>query len=229
MPRHLIVLACVPIIVIACLVFAANPAWATTIKTTVLVEERALEELNRVMPMNGSIDIRMAKGSVREGEFIKEFWIDSDTGQFIANVVTEYGETHRVWGVAVMTLEVPVPVRRILPEEIVQASDLTMVELPMQRIGTFAINSTNDLVGQQVRRMLVAGRPVPRQSVVPPVIIHRGEKIRILLSVGGLRLTATGRAMADAHAGQVLRVVNLSSNKTISAIATGPGIVEVDQ
>lgn len=229
MPRHLIVLFCLPIVVIASLIFAVNPAWASAMKVTDLIEERAVEELDQVIPANGRIDIRMAKGSVSEGEFIKEFWIDSDSGQFIANVVTEYGETHRVWGIAVMTIAVPVPLRRMLPEEIVQASDLMMVDMPMQRLGTFAIYSADNLVGQQVRRMLVAGRPVPRQSVVPPVIINRGEKVKILLNMGGLQLTATGRAMANAHAGQVLRVVNLSSNKAISAIATGPGIVEVDQ
>ena len=77
--------------------------------------------------------------------------------------------------------------------------------------------------------MLVAGRPVPRQSVMAPLIIARGEKVKIVLRYGGLSLTANGRAMEDAHKGQPLRVVNLSSNKAISAVATGAGIVEVDQ
>jgi flagella basal body P-ring formation protein FlgA len=229
MTRRLILLTSLPMVLIACLVLLVTPAWASAIKVTDLVEERALEELGRVMPINGRIDIRMAEGAVSKGEFIKEFWIDSDSGQFIANIVTEYGEIHRVWGMAIMTIKVPVPSRRMLPEEIVTASDLAMVELPMQRVGTFAINSVDDLVGQQVRRMLVAGRPVPRQSVVPPVIINRGQKVKIMLNYGGLQLTATGRAMADAHAGQELRVVNLSSNKAIFAVATFPGVVEVDQ
>lgn len=229
MTRRLILLTSLPMVLIACLVLLVTPAWASAIKVTDLVEERALEELGRVMPINGRIDIRMAEGAVSKGEFIKEFWIDSDSGQFIANIVTEYGEIHRVWGMAIMTIKVPVPSRRMLPEEIITASDLAMVELPMQRVGTFAINSVDDLVGQQVRRMLVAGRPVPRQSVVPPVIINRGQKVKIMLNYGGLQLTATGRAMADAHAGQELRVVNLSSNKAIFAVATFPGVVEVDQ
>ena len=222
------VLTLLPALMAALLLFA-QPVWASTAMVTDLIEERALAELGRVMPENGRIDIRMADGAIREGEFIQEFWIDPDSGQFIANVVTEYGETQRVWGLAVMTIEVPVPARRMLHDEIVQVSDLTMVEMPMQRLGAFAIHSADDLVGQQVRRMLVAGRPVPRQSVIPPVIISRGEKVKISLNYGGLQLTANGRAMADAHQGQEIRVVNLSSNKAISAVATGPGLVEVDQ
>lgn len=229
MTHRLIMLACLPLAVIGCLALLAKPTWASAIKVAELIEERALEELGRVIPVNGRIDIRMAQGAISEGEFVQEFWIDSDSGQFIANIVTEYGEAHRVWGLAVMTIQVPVPLHRMLPEEIVKLSDLAMVELPMQRVGTFAIDSVDDLVGQQVRRMLVAGRPVPRKSVIPPVIINRGQKVKILLNFGGLQLTAMGRAMADAHAGQELRVVNLSSNKAISAFATLPGVVEVDK
>ncbi len=229
MARSLIMRHTFSVLLIACLILLVQPAWASAIKVVDLVEERAVAELDWLMPANARFDIRMADGAISEGEFIKEFWIDSDSGQFIANIVTEYGETHRVWGIAVVIIEVPVPSRRILPEEIVKATDLTMVELPMQRVGSFAINSAEDLVGKQVRRMLIAGRPVPRQSVIPPVIVSRGQKVKILLSYGGLQLTAVGRAMADAHAGQELRVVNLSSNKTIYAIATVPGIVEVNQ
>ena len=212
-----------------CAMLWAAQVQALTLPVTELIEERAAAEMGRAIPANGRIDVRLAKGVIDEGEFIQEFWMDQQTGQFIANVVTEYGETQRVWGVAVMTVEVPVPARRIMPEEIVQPGDLTLVELPLQRLGRFAVFDADELVGKQVRRMLVAGRPVPRQSVIPPIIITRGEKVKIMLDYGGLQLSARGRAMSDAHAGQELRVVNLSSNKSISAIATADGIVKVEK
>ncbi len=213
----------------ACVLLWAAQVQALTLPVTELVEERAAAEMGRAIPANGRIDVRMAKGVIHEGEFIQEFWMDQQTGQFIANVVTEHGETQRVWGVAVMTVEVPVPSRRIMPDEIVGPEDLTLVELPLQRVGSFALFDANELVGKQVRRMLVAGRPVPRHSVIPPIIITRGEKVKILLNYGGLQLSARGRAMSDAHAGQELRVVNLSSNKAISAIAAADGIVKVEK
>jgi flagella basal body P-ring formation protein FlgA len=124
---------------------------------------------------------------------------------------------------------VPVPNRRIVPDEIVRAQDVSLVEMPMQRVGSYAINEYDQLVGQQVRRMLVTGRPVPRNSVMPPRIISRGEKVKIRLTHGGLQLTAKGRALDDAHKGQELRVVNLSSNKALSTIAMAAGVVEVVQ
>lgn len=215
--------------VLVVLIMIAAPAGASPVKVTDLIEERAFAELGHVLPDNSRIAVRMAEGMISEGTFVQEFWMDAETGQFIANVVSEYGETHRVWGLAITTIEVPVPARRLFPDEIVQPTDVSIVEMPLQRLGTFAIQDADSLIGKQVRRMLVAGRPVPRQSVVPPRVITRGEKVKIILRHGGLSLTATGRAMADAHAGQPVRVVNLSSNKAINAIATGTGIVEVDQ
>lgn len=50
----------------------------------------------------------------------------------------------------------------------------------------------------------------------------------IELRYGAMRLSANGKAITDAHLGQEVRVVNLSSNKTIVAVATGDGIVEVN-
>ena len=64
-----------------------TPAWASPVKVVELIEERALAELSHVIPEKSQIAVRMAEGVISEGTFIQEFWIDADTGQFIANVV----------------------------------------------------------------------------------------------------------------------------------------------
>ena len=214
---------------LAAALVVAGPALAQAVPVTDLIEERAVAELGATLPAKAKLDIRMAEGMIKKGNFVQEFWIDPDSGQFIANVVTDSGVPQRVWGLAMVILTVPVPNRRIVPDEIVRAQDVSLVEMPMQRVGSYAINEYDQLVGQQVRRMLVTGRPVPRNSVMPPRIISRGEKVKIRLTHGGLQLTAKGRALDDAHKGQELRVVNLSSNKALSTIAMAAGVVEVVQ
>ncbi|MDK3016726.1 flagellar basal body P-ring formation chaperone FlgA [Pseudodonghicola flavimaris] len=202
------------------------PATLPAAEIADLVAERATREYGSEMPAKGTFNVRMSADLPTEGEFIREFWIDRDTGQFIANVVRDSGEVTRVWGLATLTLPVPVPVRRLMPDTIVQPEDVEMVELPWVRINAFAVTEREDLVGMQVRRMLSPGRPVQLQSVIPPVIISRGERVVIQLSYGGLQLSAKGRAISDAHLGQEVRVVNLSSNKTIVGIARADGVVE---
>jgi flagella basal body P-ring formation protein FlgA len=116
--------------------------------------------------------------------------------------------------------------RRVQPDEIIQPRDIEMIDMAWARVHAFAITDYEELVGMQVRRMLAPGRPVHHQSVTPPVIVSRGDQVTIELQYGALKLTAKGKAIADAHLGQEVRVVNLSSNKTITAIATGDGLVE---
>lgn len=203
------------------------PAQAASVSD--LVAERAEQEFGAAMPQRGYFDIRMQDLAIDQGEYIREFWIDQQTGKFIANVVTETADVYRVWGAAVLTVPVPVPMERKMPDEIVTEADIRIVEMPWGRLGAFAIDDPEELVGMQVRRMLVPGRPVPRHSVIPPIIIARGDKVKIKLKHGALQLVAKGRAVTDAHLGQDVRVVNLSSNKTITAIARQEGIVEVLQ
>lgn len=208
----------------AALSLGVLPAAAEEI--TALVSERAAQEFGTAMPERGFFDIRLAEGLPREGSFIREFWIDRDTGQFIANVISDLGEVRRVWGVATLTQPVPVPVRRLMPDDIVRPEDVEMVDLPWARVNAYAVTEAEGLVGMQVRRMLSPGRPVQVQSVQPPIIISRGERVTIQLSYGTLELSAEGKAISDAHLGQEVRVVNLSSNKTIVGVARADGLVE---
>ena len=211
-------------IVATAMSLATVPAMAADIVS--LVSERAAQEFGAAMPERGFFNIRLAEGVPREGSFIREFWIDRDTGQFIANVITDLGEVRRVWGVATLTQPVPVPVRRLMPDDIVRAEDIEMVDLPWARVNAYAVTEAKALVGMQVRRMLSPGRPVQVQSVQPPIIISRGERVTIQLSYGTLELSAEGKAISDAHLGQEVRVVNLSSNKTIVGVARADGLVE---
>lgn len=191
-----------------------------------LVAERSEQEYGAVLPHNGTFDIRVAEGAPNEGEFIREFWMDPDSGQFIANLVTTTGNIRRIQGLAILNVPVPVVTRRIQPEEIVASGDIKMVNMPWARVHAFAITDYEKLNGMQARRMLVPGRPVHTQSVIPPIIVSRGERVTIELQYGPLQLTAKGKAISDAHLGQALRVVNLASNKTITAVARADGIVE---
>lgn len=208
-------------------IILSGAAWA--VPTAELIEEHAASEFDGVFPAMGRYDVRLAEGSTTQAEFVKDFWIDPDSGRFVANVVDGDGILRRVWGVAVLQVPVPVPNRRIFPDEIVTRADIKLVEMPMARLGAFTLQDMEQVEGMQVRRMLHPGRPVSRTSVEPPTVIEKGARVTIELSYGGLTLTATGRSLEDAHKGEVIRVVNLSSKKTVSAVAEAAGIVRVEQ
>lgn len=192
-----------------------------------LVEERARDSLGAEMPASGEVRVTVSSKPVAEAMLISAYWMDQATGQFIANVVTEEGATHRIGGYALVIQPVPVPLRRLMPGEVITDGDIGTVDMPVARLGSFTISDADKLVGKEVRSLLAKGRPVMVQAVQEPLVIARGEEVSIIYRDGPLQLSAPGRALRDAHAGQDIKVVNLASNSTLAGIAVAHGRVEV--
>lgn len=191
-----------------------------------LVEERARAMLGAAVPDEGTFRITY-QPEVDDAALISRFWMDPVTGQFLAEALRENGEVQRVSGLALVSVPVPVPARRMMPDEIVSEADIVTIEFPVGRLNEFSITDSSELVGLQVRRMLPEGRPVMAQSVMAPLVITRGERVQIRFDNGGLTLSAPGRALADAAEGEPVRVVNLISNLSLVGTAAVNGIVEI--
>jgi flagellar basal body P-ring formation protein FlgA len=82
-------------------------------------------------------------------------------------------------------------------------------------------------IGMEAAVNLYAGRPIRPGDLRPPAIIDRNALVTIRYDHGALSIIAEGRAMDRAAAGEVLRVMNLSSRSTVTAIAQAPGLVTV--
>ncbi|SFP65858.1 flagellar basal body P-ring formation chaperone FlgA [Tranquillimonas alkanivorans] len=203
------------------------PALAGAEALNVLIEEKARESYGTGLPDTGEFEITVQGGGDLDAVMLSAFWMDTSTGQFVANAVLPEGDVRRISGLALLTVPVPVPLRRIMPDEILSEADLKVVRLPHGRVGAFAVTGMDDLVGMQVRRVLSQGRPVMAQSVMQPLVIDRGDRVAIRFRDGRLELSAPGRALADAHRGQEVKIVNLVSNTSLVGIATGEGVVEV--
>ncbi|MBW4961660.1 flagellar basal body P-ring formation chaperone FlgA [Sulfitobacter sp. CW3] len=211
--------------ILMALVMLAGPALSAPIN--VLIEERARADYGSDLPDAGEFDITVKDTLLGDVVTLAEFWMDVRTGKFLANAVLSNGDIQRIAGLAQITVPVPVPNRRLLPDEIVSEADLAMVRLPMGRIGSYVVTDATEVVGKQVRRILSPGRPIQAQSIIQPLIIGRGDRVEIHFSDGILALSSPGRALSDAHRGQEIRIVNLISNKTVTAVATGDGTVEI--
>lgn len=148
--------------------FALAASAASAAPLPVLVEERARDHLGPSVPERAEFEIGFAGNPPSEAALIAEFWMDPTTGRFVANAVGDTGELHRVSGLASVMVPLPVPNRRLMPGDIVSASDLTELRLPQARLGPYAVIDPEAVIGMQVRRMLPEGRPVMVQSVMQP-------------------------------------------------------------
>jgi len=210
-----------------CLACLAFPITGNAEKLSVLVQEKAAETYGATLPTSGDFNIIFQTETIQEAVAISAFWMDTNTSQFAANVITQNGTVRRVGGLAVLTVQVPVPVARMMPDSIISAQDIMIQRLPYSRVGAYAATQAKDVIGKQVRRILAKGRPIMTQSIMNQRIIDRGDIVKILYVDGALKVTASGRALSDAYRGQEIKIVNLIGNKTVLGIATDEGLVEI--
>jgi flagellar basal body P-ring formation protein FlgA len=122
--------------------------------------------------------------------------------------------------------EIAVLTRSIARGETIDASDVMWMETPANTPRD-AITDADAMIGKTARRALQPDRPIRSADLMETPVVRRGETITLLYESGGLRLTMRGRALANATAGETVRVTNLSSNRTVEAIAESEGVARV--
>ncbi len=124
---------------------------------------------------------------------------------------------------------VSVPVLRgnVQRGDIISSRDLDWTEMKVSQLQDGFVTRAEDLVGMTPRRMAVAGRPLRDQDLERPRLVSRGDTVTILYNDGPLNLTAKGRVMQHGSKGDMVRVVNLASNRSIDAFVRDQSIVTV--
>lgn len=83
-------------------------------------------------------------------------------------------------------------------------------------------------LGMETRSAIAAGRAIRARDLSAPRLIERNAKVTLVYAIDGLSITAPGRALDRAGAGDMLRVLNLSSKTTVTGIVTASGEIRVD-
>lgn len=86
-----------------------------------------------------------------------------------------------------------------------------------------------DLIGQETRVSLYAGRPIRISDVGPPAVVDRNQIVPLIYDRNGLRIATEGRSLSRAGPGEYIRVMNMSSRTTVSGRVMPDGRVLVSQ
>lgn len=123
--------------------------------------------------------------------------------------------------------QVPVLSRPLRSGDVIGANDIQYIDMRSSDISSSLIVSAEKLIGQTPRRGVAALKPVSAADVVLPPAVKKGELVTMTLQNSVIQLTAQGRAMQTATVGEVIRVINTSSNQAIEALVTGDRTVMV--
>lgn len=116
-----------------------------------------------------------------------------------------------------------VPARTIRPAQIITETDVTFAAGEL--VTGFA--HLSDVIGQEARVVLYAGRPILVGDIGPPAVIDRNQIVPLLYNSSGISISTEGRALERGAVGDRIRVMNLGSRATLFGQVLSDGTVEV--
>lgn len=163
---------------------------------------------------------------------VTRFTYDQQRDYFTATLVSPSQENPvkkmEVSGTVERLVRVPVLRNNLQNGDIIGKNDIDFVNIPQERLQHDVIMDAEKLLGMTPRRVAYAGKFVLDGTLQSPQIVARGEPVTIAFREGTLILTAKGRALQSGAKGDMIRVKNMNSSKTLDAIVTAANQVIVE-
>ena len=119
--------------------------------------------------------------------------------------------------------DILVPVRTIPAETVIGADDVILRDMDVAG----GLTNAQDVIGMEARIALFAGRPIRAEDLAEPAVVRRNDVVQLIYETAGLSIKTEGRALDRASPGDQIRVMNLASRTTVSAMVDEFGIAHV--
>ncbi|WP_257883507.1 flagellar basal body P-ring formation chaperone FlgA [Roseobacter insulae] len=86
-----------------------------------------------------------------------------------------------------------------------------------------------DVIGQEAKTTLYAGRPILVDSIGPPALVSRNQIVSLRFQTAGLIITTEGRSLERGGVGDRVRIMNLTSRATLFGHIQPDGSVQVQR
>lgn len=84
-----------------------------------------------------------------------------------------------------------------------------------------------DVIGQEARTTLYAGRAILVDDIGPPALVARNQIVSLRFETSGLIITTEGRSLERGGIGDRVRIMNLTSRATLFGQVHSDGSVHV--
>jgi flagella basal body P-ring formation protein FlgA len=125
--------------------------------------------------------------------------------------------------------EAPVLVaRRALRRgEVPLAADFDLQRRRVPGLATAFVTEPDSLGGQRLRRAMAAGEPLAAILLESPPLVRRGQSVTAVSRAAGIEVRSAAEAMANAGAGDRLRLRNPSTGRLLDGTVQPDGTVEI--
>lgn len=137
------------------------------------------------------------------------------------------GQSFRLTGRAVPVVSMPALTRTVPAGDIIEKADIGWIEIEAGRLPRDALADLDGIVGKSARRPLPAGRLLRQRDVSTPVLVRKGTLVTMVVVAPGLQLSATGRVLENGGRGDLIRVMNIGSKRTVQAVVWSASQVRI--
>lgn len=132
-----------------------------------------------------------------------------------------------VTGYVERMISIPVLSGSLKNGDVISSADIDYIDVLQRDVQRDYVINAETMIGMTPRRMVMAGKPVRDLELENPQIINRGSSITLIYKDGAMTLSARGKSMQNGAKGDLIRVVNMSSNRTMEGIVTAENEVTV--
>ena len=119
--------------------------------------------------------------------------------------------------------DVVVPTKTIRANETITENDVAIKSINNDK----AFTRSSDVIGQEARITLYAGRPILFDDVGPPALVARNQIVLLEYKSSGLLIATEGRSLQRGGIGDRIRVMNLDSRSTVFGQVQSDGSIRV--
>ncbi len=130
-------------------------------------------------------------------------------------------QTLRVSGAMHRMIDVPVLTAPIRKGAIISARDIEMITVREDEVRGDMVIAQDELIGMTPKRIVMPGKLIKANDLQAPLIVARGDFVTMTFNNSGMTLTARGKALENGAKGDVVRIANASSSRTVEGIVVG--------
>ncbi len=178
--------------------------------------------LSMILPYDApaTVDISNTSYNSRTGRFEATISAPSTQNPIKQKIIT---------GTVRALTQVPVLKSALRNGDIIAQNDIEMIDVYTNELQPDTLLKPEDLIGMTPRRMAMAGKMLRAPEMQAPELVSRGENVTIIFKNGPLSLSASGKALQNGAKGEIIRVINIASNRSIDGVISGSREITVTE
>lgn len=165
---------------------------------------------------------------------IEDMSVNAQKTRFMASLVFEDYDVKpiKLGGSLTIMTKVPALTRVINPREKITEEDIEWIMLPARRITKSAMTDAAQLIGAEPRNApLKPGVLLRITDLKRSHLIQKGQIVRVTLNHPKMLMDLKAKALEDGEIGQLIKLNNVESNRTLHAkvLEEGHAVVELDE